>query len=1052
MMKSSIFYSLLSLIYSALFLGDVQAGILDFQDDKEWPDFQDAGWSRKHLFKPSPSAIKNGTGYGFGESHAISGQYIAIGDVSAILHSSNITQQSNFMQGSVSLFDKHSGQRLYEFRAPDKGVERFGCSVALSSQYLLVGTDSRRAYLFDLQTKQKVYTFSRESDSKKDYMTTQVALSDSHALIAFDLQESYLFDLNTGEQVHKFTAESGDCKSSETGVIALSERHVAMRNCANKSVDLFDVNTGELLHQFTKRDIFFGSAVALSGEHLLIGSKERGAYLFDLTTYDQLYKLDDDGDYYLFEFGQYVALSQDYAVVAATSGGVYFYSKESGELAFRVVNNEWDASFYYHEPVCDPSNNDVLISEFFPLTIGGGSRSRPIDDETAPRVSLYRSDSVATESSSVIALSSMYIKESVGVGAVVGQLTTPGLDAQDSLTYSLVSGVGSEGNATFVLDGRNLMTNQPLDYETQEAYSIRIQAQGELTGSVEKVFRIGVIDDQSEDVDGDGLTEELEEYLYGSSDTTKDTDNDGYSDFAEVISGTLPFDTNSQPTAGDLQEYISFDEDEFECFGKNVSLSGAYFLVGRTLYNIETREIVHKFAPAHQGSGAELDCESALSGDYALIRGQSFNERGESTDVAYLFDIYTGQQVYTFDPLGGEPHRNEILSVALTGDHALLVSKTLSSPGTSSEAGYLFDVHSGELIHRFDAPEGSGRFGDSVALSDDYALMSSAVKPDEKGEGIAAYLFELQTGALVHQFEGDFFHDRKVALSQEYALISGADQSSDTQGYGAQAAQACLYDLNSKEQVAVLSGPRNQYEKRVTSLALSDNHALVGYECMNYHLYNWGGAYLYDLETHQHVNSFLSRDFQGHDHFRVAADLSNNHVVVGANPSNSFVSSDSEHGAYVYPLDYKTLGFDDAAKAAGLTSWLDSLSSEGFEKRGVTHGVAYALGLPLSGELTRGHRRRVPRAVRRSSNKFALGLNLPESIPDDVTLCVMQSETLGADAEWTEVARKEGNTSWSGVAEVTEGALEEGVTEVLINPQETDAARGFMKLEVILEP
>ena len=58
---------------------------------------------------------------------------------------------------------------------------------------------------------------------------------------------------------------------------------------------------------------------------------------------------------------------------------------------------------------------------------------------------------------------------------------------------------------------------------------------------------VRVTDVRTEDMDLDGLTEEEEEDLYGSSDLLSDTDKDGYSDTSEVNFGSNPVDPFSTP-------------------------------------------------------------------------------------------------------------------------------------------------------------------------------------------------------------------------------------------------------------------------------------------------------------------------------------------------------------------------------------------------------------------------------------------------------------------------------------------------------------------------
>jgi gliding motility-associated-like protein len=111
-----------------------------------------------------------------------------------------------------------------------------------------------------------------------------------------------------------------------------------------------------------------------------------------------------------------------------------------------------------------------------------------------------------------VALSQSSIVESAASGAVVGSFSaTDANGANDTYTYTLVSGTGSSDNASFTIVGNSIKTAAALDFETKASYSIRVRVtdQGGLT--FEQVFTVVVL----EDTDGDGI------------DNSLDTDDDG---------------------------------------------------------------------------------------------------------------------------------------------------------------------------------------------------------------------------------------------------------------------------------------------------------------------------------------------------------------------------------------------------------------------------------------------------------------------------------------------------------------------------------------------
>ena len=91
-----------------------------------------------------------------------------------------------------------------------------------------------------------------------------------------------------------------------------------------------------------------------------------------------------------------------------------------------------------------------------------------------------------------ITLSNDSIRENQPAGTVVGTLSSTDEDAGDSFTYSLVEGDGSTDNASFTIDGEQLQTTGPLDYELKDSYSIRVRTTDAGGLSYEKVLAIAV--------------------------------------------------------------------------------------------------------------------------------------------------------------------------------------------------------------------------------------------------------------------------------------------------------------------------------------------------------------------------------------------------------------------------------------------------------------------------------------------------------------------------------------------------------------------------------
>jgi len=82
-----------------------------------------------------------------------------------------------------------------------------------------------------------------------------------------------------------------------------------------------------------------------------------------------------------------------------------------------------------------------------------------------------------------ISLTNSSVIEKLAIGTVVGELITTDANTTDTFTYKLVTGVGSDDNAAFAIDGNKLKTAQTFDAAQQNQYKVRLLTQ-DASGSV----------------------------------------------------------------------------------------------------------------------------------------------------------------------------------------------------------------------------------------------------------------------------------------------------------------------------------------------------------------------------------------------------------------------------------------------------------------------------------------------------------------------------------------------------------------------------------------
>jgi hypothetical protein len=131
-----------------------------------------------------------------------------------------------------------------------------------------------------------------------------------------------------------------------------------------------------------------------------------------------------------------------------------------------------------------------------------------------------------------IGLSPDTVAENQPSGTQVGTLSTTDPDADNTFTYTLVSGAGSTDNVSFTISGSTLQTAASFNYEVKNSLSVRVRTTDQGSRWYEEAFTITVIN-VYEDSDGDGIRDSDDNCLNDSNPGQEDTDGDGAGDVCD---------------------------------------------------------------------------------------------------------------------------------------------------------------------------------------------------------------------------------------------------------------------------------------------------------------------------------------------------------------------------------------------------------------------------------------------------------------------------------------------------------------------------------------
>lgn len=300
---------------------------------------------------------------------------------------------------------------------------------------------------------------------------------------------------------------------------------------------------------------------------------------------------------------------------------------------------------------------------------------------------------------------------------------------------------------------------------------------------------------------------------------------------------------------------------------------------------------VLKLLPEDGEAGDDFGISVAISGNTAIIGAFADDDNGDFSGSAYLFDITTGQQLFKLLPEDGSVEDFFGGSVAINGDIALVGVGLDDDNGEQSGSVYIFDTATGVLIDKLfptDAEAGDA-FGRSVAISGTTAIIG-AIGDDDNGEfSGSAYLFDITTGQQLFKLlpndgaEQDLF-GWYVDISGTTAIV-GAFKDDDNGDFSG---SAYLFDTTTGLQIAKLLPEDGEAEDEFgISVAIDGNIAIVGAwfnddVCPGLQNCKSGSAYIFDATTGQQLFKLLPNDIAQHDLFGSTVDISGTIAIIGA--------------------------------------------------------------------------------------------------------------------------------------------------------------------------
>jgi WD40 repeat protein len=230
-----------------------------------------------------------------------------------------------------------------------------------------------------------------------------------------------------------------------------------------------------------------------------------------------------------------------------------------------------------------------------------------------------------------------------------------------------------------------------------------------------------------------------------------------------------------------LRTFIDPTPTSVDTFGERVAINGGRVLIGAPgddtnglnvgqahLFDVTTGNLLWTFNDPTVTEEDLFGSSVALEGNHVLIGARRDNTLGDNVGQAHLFDATTGSLLHTFNDPTPTTQDEFGVSVALDGNHVLIGAFLDDSHGIDIGQTHLFDAISGNLLQTIDDPTATrdDRFGWSIAI-DGERILIGALGDDTNGPNRGqAHLFEVPEPIVPSMLFG---LSRRLKATQEAA-------------------------------------------------------------------------------------------------------------------------------------------------------------------------------------------------------------------------------------------------------------------------------------------
>ena len=402
-----------------------------------------------------------------------------------------------------------------------------------------------------------------------------------------------------------------------------------------------------------------------------------------------------------------------------------------------------------------------------------------------------------------------------------------------------------------------------------------------------------------------------------------------------TVAGCLALLAAAAPAATVWQQVGKFTAEDgaaADVLGNSVGVDGVTAIAGALhdddngddsgsayVFDVLTGEQLAKLTAADGTAGDEFGYAVAISGNIAVVGARYDNVADTESGSAYVFDVTTGEQLHKLVPDDGAEYDRFGWAVAVSGNLALVAAPFDDDYGSNSGAVYVYDVTTGAMLRRLTAQDAGNYwgFGYSVALEGETALIGASGATGQVPLSGAAYVFNVATGQQLRKLyagdgsDADDFGGA-VAMCGDLGII-GASWDDVAEEYSG---SAYLFNLATGQQLHKIAPPDPIEEGFFgRSVAINDSVAIIGAKSDTPGVWK-GIAYVFDLATGQKLQKLVSQGIEDGDNFAVSMAVDGELAVVGQSGDDDVASCAGAACVFApndCPADYDEDGDVDTA-------------------------------------------------------------------------------------------------------------------------------------------